>query len=447
MATSSLAGGYDLDLVDDSVAEEYRCPICLLVIKQPMLTSCCGYHFCQNCIQPILESNTSCPMCKSEGFSVMLNKHYQRKIDEMVIRCSHKKEGCEWSGPISNFQDHLDKKCPNVEVDCTNKCGERVQRQMLASHLEESCCNRQHKCLYCGFEDTYTEVNKHFDVCPSYPVVCPNNCSIGSVDRCCIEQHLCVCPLQHIECDFSHVGCTTALRRKDLLAHMNSSVQEHLKMLSSSLLKMSKEAQHKDEQIKELREELQSKEKQISQIQQDMDSLVRLTPIVPIEVTMENYKVLKAHDAEWNSPPFYTSQRGYKLCLRVLPNGFLEWQKSHMSVFVCVMKGEFDDELKWPFVAKVVVQLLNQHSECNEHYERKCKCILPRVFDRAIGGGHGFCDFITSSQLSHSKSGVKMEFLKHDRLNFRIVSVEMCEQRIRSSLLVTVDVSSIVPKT
>ena len=69
---------------------------------------------------------------------------------------------------------------------------------------------------------------------------------------------------------------------------------------------MFKEAQRKDEQIKELREDLQSKEKQISQIEQDMDSLVRLTPIVPIEVTMENYKVLKAHDAEWNSPPFYT---------------------------------------------------------------------------------------------------------------------------------------------
>ena len=76
-------------------------------------------------------------------------------------------------------------------------------------------------------------------------------------------------------------------------------------MLSSSLLKMSKEAQHKDEQIKELREELQSKEKQISQIQQDMDSLVRLTPIVPIEVTMENYKILKAFDAEGNSPDLH----------------------------------------------------------------------------------------------------------------------------------------------
>ena len=84
-----------------------------------------------------------------------------------------------------------------------------------------------------------------------------------------------------------------------------------------------------------------------------------------------------------------------------------------------------------------------QHSECKEHYKRECTCILPRIFDRAIGGGHGFCDFITTSQLSHSRSGIK-EFLKHDRLNFRIVSVEMCEQRIQTSLVVT---STIVPKT
>ena len=104
-------------------------------------------------------------MCKSEGYCVMLNKHYQRKIDEMVIRCLHKKAGCKWSGPVSNYQDHLDKECPNVEIECTNKCGEYVQRQKLANHLEESCCNCQHNCLYCGFEDTYAEVNKHFDVC------------------------------------------------------------------------------------------------------------------------------------------------------------------------------------------------------------------------------------------------------------------------------------------
>ena len=426
MATSFVDGGYELDFVDVSVAEEYQCPICLLVIKQPMLTSCCGYHFCKNCIKPILDKSSPCPMCKSGRFTVLLNKHHQRKIEELTISCLHKKAGCEWTGPLSNLRDHLDKKCLHVKVECTNKCGEHVLRKELAEHLEESCRNRQQKCIYCDFEDTFEEVEKHLDVCSSYPVVCPNSCNIGSVDRCCIEQHLSVCPLQHVECDFNHAGCMTTLRRKDLPAHMNENVQEHLLLLSSSLLKLSDAVQYKDKQIEELRGELQSKDKEISLIQQEMENLVRLVPIVPIEVTMENYRVLKASDAEWNSTPFYTHHRGYKMCLRVLPNGFLNWQKSHTSMFVCMMKGEFDDELRWPFVAKVVVQLLNQHNEFfsdDEHYEKELICKLPRVFNRAIGGGQGCCDFISNASLSNPKRG--RDFLKFDRLHFRIASIEL----------------------
>lgn len=429
MATPFEDGGYELEFVDVPVADEYHCPICLLVIKKPMLTSCCGNHFCQDCIQPILNKSSPCPMCKNSGFTVLLNKHHQRKIEELTICCVHKKEGCEWTGPLSNLKDHLDKKCPNAMVTCTNKCGENVLRKKLAEHLEESCRNRQEKCLYCGFEDTHEKVEKHLDVCPSYPVVCPNSCNIGSVDRCCIEQHLSVCPLQHVECDFSHAGCTTTLRRKDLAAHMNENVQEHLTLLSSSLLKMSRAIEYKDRQIEELRGELQGKDKEISLIQQDMDNLIKLVPTVPIEVTMENYKLLKANDAEWNSAPFYTCHGGYKMCLRVLPNGFLNWQKSHVSMFLCMMKGEFDDQLRWPFAAKVVVQLLNQHKEYgnwdsdDEHYERELICRLRRVFNRAIGGGQGCCDFIPNALLSNPKKG--REFLKFDRLNFRIASIEL----------------------
>ena len=34
-----------------------------------------------------------------------------------------------------------------------------------------------------------------------------------------------------------------------------------------------------------------------------------------------------------------------------------------MSVFVSVMRGEYDDRLKWPFTGEVTIRLLNVKSD------------------------------------------------------------------------------------
>ena len=43
------------------------------------------------------------------------------------------------------------------------------------------------------------------------------------------------------------------------------------------------------------------------------------------------------------SPPFYTSNQGYKMCLRLYLNGDGIGKGTHMSLFFVVMKGEFDN--------------------------------------------------------------------------------------------------------
>ena len=35
-------------------------------------------------------------------------------------------------------------------------------------------------------------------------------------------------------------------------------------------------------------------------------------------------------------------------------------QGTHVSVFTCLMRGEFDSHLKWPFRGDITIQLLNQ---------------------------------------------------------------------------------------
>ena len=60
------------------------------------------------------------------------------------------------------------------------------------------------------------------------------------------------------------------------------------------------------------------------------------------------------------SLPFYTCRYGYKMCLRLYICGDGIGKGSHMSLFFVVMKGEFDNILKWPFMHRVTFRLINQ---------------------------------------------------------------------------------------
>lgn len=68
---------------------------------------------------------------------------------------------------------------------------------------------------------------------------------------------------------------------------------------------------------------------------------------------------------EMYSPAFYTSQDGYKLCVRINLNGVDSGAGKHIAVFVHMMQGDFDAILKWPFTATIILSILDQ-SDQNE---------------------------------------------------------------------------------
>ncbi len=58
------------------------------------------------------------------------------------------------------------------------------------------------------------------------------------------------------------------------------------------------------------------------------------------------------------SPPFYTSERGYKMRMRLYPNGDGSGRGSHISIYFQILPGPFDELLEWPFKEKVTLQVL-----------------------------------------------------------------------------------------
>ena len=47
------------------------------------------------------------------------------------------------------------------------------------------------------------------------------------------------------------------------------------------------------------------------------------------------------------------------MCLAVYANGWAEGRSKCISVYVHLMRGEFDDKLEWPFRGDIHMQLLS----------------------------------------------------------------------------------------
>ena len=67
------------------------------------------------------------------------------------------------------------------------------------------------------------------------------------------------------------------------------------------------------------------------------------------------------------SPPFYTSQAGYKMCARLYLNGDGLGKGTHLSLFFTIMRGEFDTLLSWPFQQRVTLCLLDPNRATSRH--------------------------------------------------------------------------------
>ena len=89
---------------------EIECPICLKVLVNPHLVSCCGHHYCEDCIERVDLCNKPCPMCKEEEYKSFIDKKCLRIINELQVYCTNKEKGCEWKGELKNLSTHLNKR-------------------------------------------------------------------------------------------------------------------------------------------------------------------------------------------------------------------------------------------------------------------------------------------------------------------------------------------------
>ena len=248
MAASSTAlKGYQCQFVD-SAPEDFYCKQCSLVARRLTITTCCCESYCNGCIHSTQQDNKPCPGCGQESFETLQQVKYQRKILSFRVQCSVKERGCGWCGPLEHLDAHLDPDtgdCQYTDINCPLKCQHKINKKNLEHHLTKECVKRDYVCPYCAFKAPYEIVTDiHWPECSYYPLVCPNRCGV-TCERPTMEDHLKICRLQQVECQFEQIGCLEKFSREDLEEHMREKAQTHLTMMAATSVKMQQEFQAK----------------------------------------------------------------------------------------------------------------------------------------------------------------------------------------------------------
>ncbi|KAI4872813.1 hypothetical protein NFI96_016143 [Prochilodus magdalenae] len=345
--------------------------------------------------------------CSNPGCTdILLRKNltdHQRSLCPFRTEfCRH----CKKLYPATQLPDHEKTSCPEAEVQCPNKCPHMVKRHKLKDHADE-CPEVETDCIYkkygCTVRDKRGQVKVHEYTEFSHHVLLvleSNTKLVEQVDQ--LQQNLAVQQGELKERNLLVSNLNREVSKCDnTLSALQRSVEEQREHVSSVKRELQDlrgilEAELAKEELAALRASLDSLRQQVAMTQSLREHLgalgqtcqrhTRLLDIhveqlqcneqrfTQLESTSYDGKLIwKVHDyhrkkeagTSLTSPPFYTSRSGYKLSARIYPGGEGAARGSHMSLYVMLMRGDFDSLLPWPFRQSVTLTVLDQSGSRN----------------------------------------------------------------------------------
>ena len=276
---------------------------------------------------------TECPICLH-----VLREPYQATCcgKSFCKQCYEKAEENESS-------------CPTCKDDDDFFCYHNKGLQLPLYDLKVYCKNKSKGCEWTG---ELRELDNHLNSDPP------------------ADKALQGCPYEIIQCPLNYAGCKEKLPREELDDHLSEQTVGHMLMQAkkhcTELQTVTGQKRLLEFRVSELKakvEELKKEVKDLTDAQQVATSTGQ--PIGQVEFTMSNFEQHKADSDRWYSSHFYTHPQGYKMCLSVEANGFGNFQGTHISTYFHIMKGEFDDQLKWPYSGRITFMLVDQTEDKN----------------------------------------------------------------------------------
>ncbi|EDX03698.1 GD23279 [Drosophila simulans] len=349
---------------------------------------------------------TQCPnKCGAQIPRIMMTDHLQYTCTMRL----HLHDGAypmrvcqsEFSG--AGLEEH-NGSCGQEPVYCEAKCGQRILRGRMTLHKSKDCAKRLRRCAHCQREFSADTLPLHAAQCPRAPLACPQRCDAGPIPRGELEAHLRdECQSLAVSCSFKEAGCRFKGPRQMLEAHLESNAAAHLSLMVALSSRQGQQIQMLKSAVSKLS--------------------INYTGTLLWKITDWSAKMAEARGKdglELVSPPFYTSQYGYKLQASMFLNGNGPGENTHVSVYIKVLPGEYDALLKWPFSHSITFTLFEQGAQSGQGGVAESFVPDPtwENFQRPSNEpdqlGFGFPRFI-SHELLHSRP-----FIKGDTVFLRV---------------------------
>ena len=190
------------------------------------------------------------------------------------------------------------------------------------------------------------------------------------------------------------------IQRREVESHLQAAMRLHLDL---ACVKLGDTQKKFEETTKKLVERVNALEK-------DMHSEERCETFTwRIDGFSEVLTKAKSGEETYiESSPFYRC--GYKCKISMNPNGLSSGENTHLSVYLIIMKGEYDATLTWPFHKKLTFTLIDQQE--NEHNRENIVESTTTLglkfssFARPVkkqNVGWGFHDFVSHEKLQKKR--------------------------------------------
>ena len=421
--TNDVPEGYDENFCNKEVEDKYKCPICFLVMREVVQTHC-GHKYCRDCLFDWMKTSKKCPICKDvlNENQVYPDKCTTNEILGLEVLCPKLNQTCMWKGSLKHLTAHINDECLFTLMNCPNYCDQQIQRNHIDNHIKDVCLKRKIQCQHCQKQIMYVDISQHLENCDLFPIECElcHNTS-EKIPRREMEEHLKrQCPASQLKCPFEVIGCHFQDLRHQMAKHIQEEMVNHLTDFVAAFnlpFSSSKEIMFKDvyKQLEVLKESIKEYSgPSLETIRELHCNGTYIFKIPHFSQEMERAKYNFSYSIHSN--PFYTSSFGYKMCLRINPYGCDNFRGESLSIFLHVMKGEWDDTLTWPFTGQIILTLFDrvknkQFTEVIKAYNSVDAFTKPESHEIRKSKGFGFLDFIRLNVLKNNSG-----FTKDDEL-------------------------------
>ena len=148
-------------------------------------------------------------------------------------------------------------------------------------------------------------MDKHLPECKYVPLQCPNLCGV-TFERDFMEDHMKMCRLEEVGCEFSGVGCNGRFIREDQEEHTRQNSQKHLTLTASLAVETKEQLQQKlleqDKKHKEVNEKFEERNRMLEMklLNQEQKHIVEEQKLKQLEKEVNKLENKdREHEEEW----------------------------------------------------------------------------------------------------------------------------------------------------